>query len=168
LLVANRQDQFTGDRFTYVNNSKAKYFFTPIPELAVGNPNVVRFRQGSCNGTDFSNPDVLHYASTSIYMALCLAVHMGANPIGLIGLDLTDHHFFAKTGPHPLLPNLPTLNDMFQRLDIALRAKDVYVFNLSARSRIIAFRKMPLGDFALARAGGPQSRRQMQEASGRL
>lgn len=147
LLVANRQDQFCGDRFSYVNNSKAEYFFTHIPDLVVAHPNVVRFKHGSCNGTDFSNPDVLHYASTSMYMALCLAVHMGGSPIGLIGLDLTDNHFFAKTGPHPLAPSLQTLNDMFQRLDDALRRRGVHVFNLSEASRITAFRRMPMGEF---------------------
>ncbi|HEX5883076.1 MAG TPA: glycosyltransferase [Pyrinomonadaceae bacterium] len=146
LVVVNPPHQFSGDRFTYVQNSEADYVFSQL-NLSLVRDNLVRFDLGASGGTDLSNPNVLHYTQNSPYVALCLAVHMGATRIGLIGVDFTDHHFFAATGTHSLLPQLPVIDEQYKNLYDAIRARGVEVFNLSSASRLTAFPKLPLAEF---------------------
>ena len=94
LVVVNPPQQFSGDRFRYVAQSRASFLFTQRDDLGMVRPGIVRFRLGRLGGTDFADDEVLHYAQNSPYVALCLAAHMGAARIGLIGVDFTEHHFF--------------------------------------------------------------------------
>src|SRR5215217_29584 len=146
LVVVNPRDQFSVDRFTYVANSEADYLFTQL-NLGLARENVVNFNLGTNGGTDLSNPNVLHHTQNSPYVALCLAVHMGATRIGLIGVDFTDNHFFAPTGRHLLLSQLPVIDQQYKDLYEAIRARGVEVFNLSSASRLRAFPKMSLAGF---------------------
>ena len=147
LVVVNPRNQFTGDRFSYVETSQAEYLFTQL-NLGLSRKNIVKFKLGTYGGTDLSNPNVLHHTQNSPYVALCLAVQMGAKYIGLIGVDFTDHHFFAQTGTHSLSPQLSIIDQQYQQLYQAIRERGVEVYNLSARSRLTAFPKMSLIDFA--------------------
>src|ERR1043165_8037665 len=110
LVVVNPRDQFSGDRFNYVERSKASYLFTQL-DLGLSRENLIRFDLGAHGGTDLSDPNVLHYTQNSPYVALCLAVHLGAKRIGVIGVDFTDHHFFAPSGRHALTAQLAQRND---------------------------------------------------------
>jgi hypothetical protein len=148
LVVVDPREQFKGDRFQYVETSQAGYFFTQRTDLDIRHPNIVPFRLGEKDGTDFSDPDVLHYSVVTPYVALCLAVHMGARNIGLIGVDFTDNHFFGKTGRHDLSNHVGTIDEQFCRLARAVLARGVRIFNLSATSRLTALPKMPLETFA--------------------
>ena len=147
LVVVNPRDQFSGDRFQFVENSRAEYLFTQL-DLGVNHPNIVKFQLGSFGGTDFSDKNILHYTNNSPYIALCLAILMGARRIGLIGVDFTDHHFFAPTGEHPLAPQFDSINEQYKRLNEAAAAHGVEIFNLSQRSRLTAFPKMSVNEFA--------------------
>jgi spore maturation protein CgeB len=149
LVVVNPRDQFSGDRFSYVENSEADYLFTQI-DLGLARENIVTFNLGTNGGADLSDPHVLHYTQNSPYVALCLAVQMGATRIGLIGVDFTDNHFFAETGAHPLLAHLPVIDQQYAELYAAIRARGVEVFNLSRTSRLAAFPKQSLAEFARA------------------
>jgi spore maturation protein CgeB len=155
LVVVNPRNQFSGDRFNYVESSKASYLFTQL-DLGLSHENVVRFDLGTHGGTDLSDPNVLHYTQNSPYVALCLAVHMGARRIGVIGVDFTDHHFFAPTGRHALEPQLALIDKQYTRLYEAISALGVEVFNLSSTSRLTAFPKMSLTDFSVSAAATPQ------------
>lgn len=146
LVVVNPRSQFSGDRFKYVETSQAEYLFTQL-ELGVKHPNVVKFKLGQFGGTDFSNPNVLHYTNNSPYIALCLAILMGARRIGLIGVDFTDHHFFARTGRHPLAAQFDSINEQYRRLAEAAQARGVEIFNLSKISRLTAFPKISVNEF---------------------
>jgi len=146
LVVLNPRQQFTGDRFRYVEQSRAKAIFTQL-DLGISHPHVVRFRLGYKGGTDFSDADSLPYTRNSPYPALCLAVHLGARRIGLIGVDFTDHHFFALTGRHSLAGEFPQINHEYQQLYESCRRRGIEVFNLSRESRLTAFPKMALEDF---------------------
>ncbi len=149
LVVANWKHQFRGDRFHYVETSQAQYLFTHLSQ-EFPHPAVVRFRHGTCAGVEFSNPNVLHYSDTSTYMALCLAIHMGARLIGVIGIDYTENHFFGKTGVHPHVAysKLSTIDEQFRNLRAAINQRGVKVFNLSQTSRLTAFPKISLEEFA--------------------
>ncbi len=146
LVVVNPRDQFTDDRFTFIENSKADYLFTQL-DLGLARDNSVTFNLGTNGGTDLSDPSVLHYTQNSPYVALCLAVHMGAKRIGLIGVDFTDDHFFAPTGSHPLLPHLSVIDQQYADLYAAIKARGIEVVNLSAKSRLTAFPKQLLAEF---------------------
>lgn len=146
LVVVNPPNQFSGDRFRYVETSQAEYLFTQL-DLGVKHPNIVKFQLGQFGGTDFSNPNILHYTNNSPYIALCLAFLMGAKRIGLIGIDFTDHHFFSKTGRHPLAPQFEAINEQYHRLAKAAESLGIGIFNLSGISRLTAFPKMTLGEF---------------------
>jgi SAM-dependent methyltransferase len=147
LVVVNPPNQFTGDRFSYVVSSQAEYLFTQL-NLGLAREHIVRFQLGAYGGTDFSNPNVLHHTQNSPYVALCLAVHMGAKRIGLIGVDFTEHHFFAQTGAHLLSPQLSVIDEQYKQLGKAIKARSVEVFNLSCKSRLTAFPKMSVAQFA--------------------
>lgn len=146
LVVVNPRSQFSGDRFRFVENSQAEYLFTQL-DLGVSHPNIVKFQLGQFGGTDFSNPNVLHYTNNSPYIALCLAILMGAKRIGLIGVDFTDNHFFAETGSHPLEPQFEAINGQYRRLADAAILLGVEIFNLSNISRLTAFPKVAFDEF---------------------
>ncbi|TVM02870.1 MAG: hypothetical protein CV087_08170 [Candidatus Brocadia sp. WS118] len=150
LVVLNPPQQFKGDRFQYVRNSKARAIFTQL-DLKLKHPNVVRIKLGKRGGTDFSDPTVLHYTQNSPYVALCLAAHLGAKRIGLIGVDFTDHHFFAKTGRHHLTRQLSRIDGEYNALGRALEQLGIEVVNLSRESRLTAFRKGSIEELAVNR-----------------
>jgi len=160
LVVVNPPRQFRGDRFTYVRNSRAQALFTQL-ELGPVNPPVVRFRFGTYGGIDVGDSDVLHYTQNSPYVAVCLAAYMGAKRIGLIGVDFTDHHFFAKTGRHPLAGRLPQIECEYGALAGALRERAVELVNLSEVSRLQSLPRMPLAQFIDA----PSTRRGLSLAT---
>ena len=165
LVVVNPRRQFTGDRFRYVETSRAKVLFTQL-DLGVDHPSVVRFRLGRHGGTDFGDPNVLHYTQNSPYVAVCLAVHMGAERIGLVGVDFTDHHFFGPTGRHALAGSLERIDREYAQLAAALAGRGVELVNLSARSRLTALPKLPLATFAgSATARAPRPTRALSVAS---
>lgn len=147
LVVLNHPQQFKDDRFRHVEESRARAVFTQT-ELGIDHPHVVRIKLGTKGGVDFRDPSVLHYSTNSPYLALCLAVHMGAKRIGLIGVDFTDNHFYAPTGRHPLAPDLPQIEREYARLAESCRQLGVEVVNLSAGSRLNAFPKMSPQTFA--------------------
>ena len=81
------------------------------------------------------------YAQNSPHVAVCLAAYMGAGRIGLIGVDLTDHHFFGATGRHPLASRVREIDEQYRRLAGALAARGVELVNLSAGSRLTSLPK---------------------------
>jgi GT2 family glycosyltransferase/SAM-dependent methyltransferase len=146
LVVVNPRNQFSGDRFQFVESSQAEYLFTQL-DLGVRHPNVVKFRLGAFGGTDFTDKNVLHYTNNSPYIALNLAILMGAKRIGLIGVDFTDNHFFAATGRHALAPQFDSINQQYCRLADAAKSYGVEIFNLSQISRLTAFSKISAEEF---------------------
>lgn len=157
LFVANVREEFEGDRFRYVEESRARAVFTFNQPLDIPHPRVVRAGVGRRGGTDFSDPSMLHHTGTSPYSALCLAVHMGAVRIGLIGVDFTDNHFFGATGEHPLVCRLPRINQEFRDLYDVCRERGIEVFNLSSSSRLAAFPRLTLAEFESIRSVSPIS-----------
>jgi spore maturation protein CgeB len=146
LLVLNPPQQFSGDRFRYVEHSRARAVFTQL-DLRIPHPHVIRVRLGQRAGTDFSDPNLLPYTRNSPYPALCLAVHMGARRIGLMGVDFTDNHFFAATGKHSLAGEVAHIDQEYRQLQASCIRMGVEVFNLSVESRLTAFPKTTQDEF---------------------
>ncbi len=140
LVVVNPRSQFKADRFRFVEQSRAQYLFTQL-DLGRVDPPVVKFTLGKYGGTEIGDGDALPYTQNSPYVAVCLAAYMGARRIGLIGVDFTDHHFFARTGRHPLAGRLQEIDAQYGRLAAALRGRGVELVNLSTRSRLTSLPK---------------------------
>jgi len=146
LVVLNPRTQFKKDRFRFIENSRAKAIFTHL-NLGVKHPNVIRFKLGERSGTDFSNSTSLPYTRNSPYVAVCLAAYMGAKRIGLIGVDFTNHHFYAKTGKHSLNRQIDAINKEYQTLFDHLSKHGIELINLSKESLLTYIPKQSISDF---------------------
>lgn len=151
LVVLNPRGQFSGDRFRYVEESRAKAIFSQL-DLGISHPKQIRFRLGRRGGSEISEPDSLPYTTNSPYLAVCLAAYMGARRIGLIGVDFTDHHFFAPTGAHVLTRRLNAIDREYGALRASLAANGVELYNLSAESRLSTIPKLSFPDFFALRS----------------
>lgn len=145
LVVVNPRQQFKGDRFRYVEQSDAQALFTQL-DLGPVRPPVVRFKLGQYGGTEIGAANVLHYTQNSPYVAVCLAAYMGAQRIGLIGVDLTDDHFFARTGRHSLAGRLREIDAQYGKLGAALEKRGVELVNLSPISRLASLWRVRIED----------------------
>ncbi len=143
LVVVNPRAQLRDGRFLYVEQSNARALFTQL-DLGPVRPPVVRFKLGQYGGTEIGEGGVLHYTQNSPYVAVCLAAYMGARRIGLIGVDLTDDHFFARTGRHSLAGRLREIDAEYGRLATALGKRGIELVNLSAISRLASLPRMRL------------------------
>jgi hypothetical protein len=140
---------FAPDRLHYIQHSRAQFIFTDH-DLGIAGPNIVKFPIRRADAPRFIDPDALYITGrpiTSPFMAICLAAHMGAKAIGLIGVDFTNGHFFAADGTHKLANQLPGIDRRFYQLGNELLDRGVKVFNLSAESRLHAFPRLTLDEF---------------------
>lgn len=137
MLVTDSPNRFYGKRKDLVNNSKAKYLFTPVKGWR--HPKLVHFDLGSKDLINLNHPNRLDHFLNSPYCAINLAFKLGAKNIGLIGVDFTDGHFYnSKDGPHPVVKAnyLNRVNAAYNKLHTALLNRDVNLFNLSEQSRV--------------------------------
>src|ERR1041385_7201406 len=84
LVVVNPRNQFSGDRFNYVESSRASYLFTQL-DLGLARENVIKFDLGVHGATALPDPTVLHFTQTSPSFFFFLAIHRGGSRIGVIG-----------------------------------------------------------------------------------
>jgi hypothetical protein len=134
IVVVNDRRQFTSERYRHIEGSTARAVFTQLPDLEVPGSVVVRFGLGRRAGVARPTDDRLDFTNNSPYVAVNLARHLGAGRIGLIGVDFTDDHFFARTGRHPLRGQLARIDAEFAALAAACRAEGVDLVNLSPSS----------------------------------
>ncbi|HED35734.1 MAG TPA: glycosyltransferase [Gammaproteobacteria bacterium] len=147
LVVLNPEHQFKGDRFQYVRSSHAQVVFSQL-KLDVRHTELVQFKLGKRNGTDITVEDTLPYTRNSPYVAVCLAAYMGASRIGLIGVDLTDNHFFSNTGKHPLSGKLKQIDCEYAELFKVFKKKGIELVNLSSKSRLKSLPLMDIESFS--------------------
>src|SRR5262249_18400623 len=139
LVVVNPRSQFTADRLALIENCGARAVFSHLNDLRPKTAPLVRFRLGTYNGTDLSDAETLHYTQNSPYVAVCLAMHLGAQRIGLIGVDFVDHHVLSG--------KLPQIEVEYRKLAIAAQNRGIEIFNLGAASRLTALPKLSLAEF---------------------
>lgn len=147
LVVVNPRAQFKHDRFRYVETSNARAIFTQL-DIGHVNPPVVRFKLGQYGGTEIGSADVLHHTQNSPYIAVCLAAHMGAARIGLVGVDFTDHHFFGQTGTHSLARRLREIDMQYGKLHQACKSSGIELVNLSSTSRLTSLPRASFTQFS--------------------
>lgn len=159
LVVLNPPRQFRGDRFTHVRNAQARALFTQLSPQVLGpvNAPLVQITLGANGGTEIGHDGSLPHTQNSPYVAVCLAVLMGAKRIGLIGVDFTEHHFFARSGRHPLSARLARIDQEYGALAQALTARGVALVNLSPVSRLQRLPRLSLSDFAGTASAAPHT-----------
>lgn len=148
LLNVNNKNQYKGDRFSYIENSEAQALFTHQPEQQ-GNvkiPIVKLTLDPRVGAVDIIDDRIPHYRTTP-YMAVSVAAYMGAKKIGLIGVDLTENHFWIKDGPHRLIRELDAIDKQFGKLAEHLRTKGVELWNLSPISKLTQLPRKTLNEF---------------------
>ena len=158
LVVVNPPAQLAADRWSYVERSRAQVVFSQL-DLPLQHAPLVKFRLGRFGEAGFEEPDLLHYTQNSPYVALSLALFMGASRIGLIGVDFTDHHFFGGTGAHPLSGRLAQIDREYARVRELAAARGVELVNLSADSRLTSLPRVTIQAFldATVRQPVPQT-----------
>ncbi|WNJ78491.1 glycosyltransferase [Cedecea neteri] len=147
LVVLNSRHQFTPERFAHIEQSQAKAIFSHLA-LDIAHPGMVRFMLGQYGGVEINDRHSLPYTRNSTYVAACLAMFMGAKRVGFIGMDFTDHHFFAQTGRHSLSHELPRIRQEYARLVDAAARHGVELVNLSQQSAVDTLPYQPLSAFS--------------------
>ena len=147
LIISNHKYQYSRDRYHYIENSNASHIFTPFPSITSINPIIVYCKPGKYGGTNFADRNEIDYHDSSVYMAICIAIHMGFKKIGLVGIDFNKDHFFAETGDHPLRSKLEQIDEQFRKLRSASTSLGIEFYNLSKTSSINAFRKCDISRF---------------------
>ncbi len=148
LLNVNNKNQYKGDRFSYIENSRAEALFTHQPEQqgAAKIPIVKLTLDPRVGAVDMIDDRIPHYRTTP-YMGVSIAAHMGARHIGLIGVDLCENHFWIKDGPHRLIRELDAIDKQFDKLAEHLRTKGVDLWNLSPISKLSRLPRKTLTEF---------------------
>lgn len=149
LVVVDNPSRFDPSRWEHVRRTRADVLFTN-QFLDIEHPFIVRMALRERNEPSLPGPTssyVLGKPWYSPYVALSLAGAFGGDPLGMIGVDFADDHFFARTGPYPGIKHLPIVNDQFRTLRTLLVECGRRVANLGGRSRIDAFPALSLADF---------------------
>lgn len=154
LVVLNPESQFSRERFAYIRNTGARAVFTQYGNLPVPANRRVLLRLGQYGGTDFSKPGLVHYTQNSPYVAVSVAIHLGARRIGLLGVDFGTRSLYGGSAPHPLQRMIDGINAEYAKLAAACAAQGIELFNLSPTSKLSALPRMPVEDF-LGRAPAP-------------
>jgi hypothetical protein len=139
------------DRYRYVAQSRARYVFTSRPDLLLDHAPLVRFRVAAHGEAAPDDPIMLPLSAPNLmtpFIAVCLAIHMGAKNIGLIGVDLTDTNFAGTIAQHQWATRVETIDAEFDRLRRVTLPRGVRIFNLSPVSRLTSLPKMDLATFA--------------------
>jgi|SRR5215510_6068929 len=145
LLNVNNKIQYKGDRFNFIENTRAKFIFTQNPkEQGRATPPIVKIEFGRETGSVEIVDGKLPHFRNSPYVAVAIAGWMGAKEIGVIGVDFTDNHFWIKDGHHSLIREVDRINAQYGKLSCYLAQKGIEVVNLSPTSKITSLRKVNL------------------------
>ena len=147
LVVTDHMNRFPLPRRKLVMESKAKNMFTCVKGWR--RPGVVMFELGSRAQKNLDNPNIVDHYMNSPFVAANIAYKMGAKNIGLIGVDFTDNHFYAKDGSHVLvrMKKLRDVRDAYGILHANMKKKGVMLYNLSESSRIDSIPKITIENF---------------------
>ena len=150
LLNVNHRSQYKGDRYSFIENTQAKYLFTQQPRENPGvKVPIVEFEIAKKGGGVAIEENRLPHYRNSPYMGVALAAFMGAKNIGLIGVDFTENHFWAQDGNHRLTCELDRIDAQYGALaDHLFQSQGTRLFNLSQTSRLTSLPRITFDEFA--------------------
>jgi hypothetical protein len=148
LLNVNSRNQYgKGDRYQYIENTKAKALFTHQPGENLGvKAQIVRFEIAERGGGVEIVDDRLPHFRNTPYMGVALAGYFGASTIGILGVDLTGGHFWIQDGPHRLEKELDIIDKQYGKLAAHLKTQGTEVVNLSPISKLTSLPRMSLDE----------------------
>jgi hypothetical protein len=97
LVVCNRPEQFSRDRFEIIKNSTPKDFYSHKSNWSEYFPKWKKLNLVPWYGT--LHPKQIYHSDTSSFIALSLAYNLGAKKIIMWGVDLMDHHIYNPFNP---------------------------------------------------------------------
>ena len=151
VVTLDEYKTFEIGRAETIMRTKAERIFTHIKDWEKSGK-AVMFALGR-KGTllNLNNPGVLDISCNSPYVAMILAYQMGCTSIGVIGLDFTDNHCYAKDGAHILVRanRMPEIEQDFKRLSDAMLAAGRGLWNLSDTSILKALPKYDFEKFIM-------------------
>jgi len=150
LLNVNNRSQYKGDRFSFIENTQAKYLFTHQPgEQGNVKCPIIKFEIAEKSGGVAITENRLPHYRNSPYVGIALAGFMGAAKIGLIGVDFTPNHFWAQDGNHRLTCELDSIREKYAELAAHLyQSQGTRVFNLSPTSKITSLPQITFDEIA--------------------
>lgn len=144
LVTLDSIQKFDEERKQAIINNKG-ILFTQLGEWKKVRDNVVEFKLGNYGGMNLGRnleEGKLNYSFTSPFVACVLAIYMGFEEIGLLGVDFTDNHFNKKDGKHNLVGRLSQIDKHFEEIN---RFHKIY--NLSSVSLLRSLDSMELSSF---------------------
>jgi len=148
LICVNEPFTFKRGRYQWIQTHTAEKLFTHLSTLPVDRGETLVFiNLGKRDGVDIDNIGKIDFTANSPYMAVIIAYQLGASKIGMIGVDMTNDHFFDKTGEHLLTKKHEIVNSEYRKLGEALISRGVKIANLSPISQIKSWPYMTLEDF---------------------
>lgn len=147
MVVTDHPQRFSLPRRKIVMECKPKAFFTCVKGWK--NPKLVHFATGSRKLAHLGDPNKVDHYMNSPYVATGIAYKMGFTKIGLIGVDFTDNHFYAKDGPHPLsrMKKVRVVDEAYGILARELKKRGVEFYNLSPESQLKNLPKITIEEF---------------------
>jgi hypothetical protein len=147
LVVTDHPQRFSLPRRALVMQSQSKALFTCVKGWR--NANTVMFDLGSRKLASLDHLENVDHFMNSPYVATGIAYKMGFTNIGLIGVDFTKNHFYAKDGHHPLssMKKIRHVSDAYGVMKTELKNRGVNFYNLSKDSSITSIPKMDIEEF---------------------
>lgn len=149
LVCMDALEAFPPDRRRFIEGSGSRFIFTDA-DTGISGAHVVSCPLTFSETARAADESGLYHRGaplTSTYLALGLAGFMGANPIGLIGVDFRGGYFFNSSASHNLNACAEALDRMFLELSRELATEGVQVVNLSDRSALQGLPHMSSDDF---------------------
>lgn len=150
LVVVDTPKKFNGERHKFVSKTAAEYVFTQINEWKIFPPaRKILFKLGNNRLGHLQAREIIDYSNNSPYVASIIAYKMGASEIGLVGVDFTLNHFYAKDGEHILIKTgrMASVEQDFKKLAREFKKNRVDLVNLSPTSKLTSVPKMDLIKF---------------------
>lgn len=150
LIVVDAPNRFQGTRNKLITDTKAQYVFTQMKDWKINPPEKkVLFRLGGNRLRSLFDANTVDYSNNSPYVGAMVAFKMGAKRIGMIGVDFTHNHFYAKDGEHILTKTgrIGVIDSDYAKMVYEFSKHSVLVYNLSPITRLNAIPKMSLDAF---------------------
>ena len=147
MVVTDHMNRFPLNRRKLVMESKCRYMFTCVKGWR--RPNVVMFELGSRKQLNLDAPNLVDHYMNSPFVAANIAYKLGAKNIGLIGVDFTDNHFYARDGSHTLvkMKRLREVKEAYGILYANMKKNNVNLYNLSKDSKVDTIPKISIEEF---------------------
>lgn len=148
IVVTDHPNRFNDNRKKFINESGAKHLFTCVGGWR--HPRLVHFDLGKKGSANLDNPELVDHYYNSPYTSIHIAYKMGATKIGVIGVDFTDGHFYAKKDGQHSLARMGYLKDLlwgYEHIKEQLNLRGVELYNLSKHSKITTIPYLSIEDF---------------------